>query len=532
MKKKLTFFIITFIFLTLFFSTAHAEDDRNFINVRIRSPRQENEYIRISGDKDIQVYEGDLKENSLLFDTEKDNLTVKIDSYYNNDKYYNEYDSKANYGPYHIIIDEKFNEFEESLKYLEEVQEETKLKGLIYYDGMDFYTMIGRYTSENKAEEIASDKLDEYDTKIENFKSQAIIIFDDNDNPIFLYNNNYNIFLKSEDSQSIYFDGKEYHGNAAFYIIEEYKLLSINLVSIEDYLKGVVPSEIPASWHEESLKAQAVAARTYAVANTYNNSIYGYHVVDNQNSQVYNGIDREYPSTNKAVEETEGELIYHNDGLITAFYHSTSGGKTADSGNVWSITLPYLRSVEDSFSNNSPHTEWIKEFSKEELIDTLKEDFEVDDIYDIELLDVSEDERVIEVSFKTDKGEITFIKEEIRAVIGYSELKSTWFTIEKNNQVVIIQKDLKYSNNLNGENLLRYENDKVKKDRIEYNSSIRIKSDREEYDINSSPDKFILNGRGWGHGIGMSQYGAKQMAEEGFNYKEILEYYYTGVEVR
>jgi len=97
---------------------------------------------------------------------------------------------------------------------------------------------------------------------------------------------------------------------------------------------------------------------------------------------------------------------------------------------------------------------------------------------------------------------------------------------------VITQKDLKYSNNLNGENLLRYENDKVKKDRIEYNSSIRIKSDREEYDINSSPDKFILNGRGWGHGIGMSQYGAKQMAEEGFNYKEILEYYYTGVEVR
>lgn len=532
MKKKLIFFMLTLIFLTLNYSNAYAVEGGQYINVRIRSPRQENEIINISGEENIQVLEGNLKENSLLFNTDEKDLVVKIDSYYNNGTYYNEYNSKANFGPYHIIIDDKFNDFEKAKSNLEEIEEETNLKGYVYYDGNNFYPVFGRYTSENKAKEIASDKLDNYDAKIENHKSQSIIFFDEKDNPIFSYRNNFNIFLKSGESESIYFDGKKYHGNSAFYIIDEYKLLSINLVTIEDYLKGVVPSEIPASWHEESLKAQAVAARTYAVANTYNNPTYGYHVVDNQNSQVYNGIDKEYASTNKAVEETKGELIYYKDGLITAFYHSTSGGKTADSGNVWSTTLPYLRSVEDDFSNISPHTEWVKELTKEEIVSILKSDFNVSDIYDIELVEVSEDERVLEISFKTDRGEINFIKEEIRAVIGYSELKSTWFTIEKNNQIKIIQKESDYSSTLNEKNILSYKKESVEKERIAYNTKVNILSADREFEINSSPDAFILNGRGWGHGIGMSQYGARQMAEEGFTYKEILEYYYTGVEVR
>ena len=531
MKKKLIFFLMLFILTVSIINTAYGIEYEKYINVRVRSPRQENEYIRISGRDDIGIYKGNLEKNELFLETEKDNLTVKIDSYYNNEKYYNEYDSKVNYGPYHIIVEEKFKCYEEAVEYLYEIEKETNLRGFVYYDGSDFLPLIGRYISEKKAEKILSDKFDKYDASIENHKSQSIVIFD-GENPIFSYNNNYNIFFKSGDGEKIYFDGVEYHGSSAFYIIDEYKLLSINLVSIEDYLKGVVPSEIPSSWHEESLKAQAVAARTYAVSNTRDNPLYGYHVVDNQNSQVYSGIERENSTTNKAVEETEGELIYYNDRLITAFYHSTSGGKTADSGNVWSTTLPYLISVEDKFSNISPYTEWVNEFSKEELIDILEEEFEVEDIYDMDLLEVSEDERVIEISLKTDKGEIIFIKEEIRAVLGYSELKSTWFKIDKNNKIDIIQEVSVYKSNLNELEIIKYDDEKLKKEIIGYNKNINIKSKEEEFKLNSSPSLFVIKGRGWGHGIGMSQYGAKQMAEEGFTYNEILEYYYTGVEVK
>ena len=531
MKKILLFTIIIMLILATFLNVWADETDK-YINVRIRSPRLENEFIKISGRENIQLYIGNPLDSEFIFDSQEKDLIVKIDSYYSNGSYYNEYDDKSTEGPYHIIIEESYNDYEKALENLKKIEEETKIDGFVYYRGNNFYTVFGRYTSENRTKDIAASKFNDYNYNIENHKSNSILVFDTSGEIIFSYENNYEIFFSSGERGSIFFDGVEYHGDAAFYIIEEYKLLSINIVTIEEYLKGVVPSEIPPSWNEEALKAQAVAARTYAVANTYNKSNYGYHVVDNQNSQVYGGIHREYTSTNKAVEDTKNQLIYYNNSLITAFYHSTSGGKTADSGNVWSITLPYLRSKEDAFSNISPHTEWNIDYTKDELIKILTEDFGVEDIYDMEIIEISDDERVIETSIKTDKGEVNLIKEEIRAVLGYSKLKSTWFTINKNNQITIQGYTDNLKSNLAEKNKLSFDGNKVLDTTISYNKKESILSKEEKFQINTSPDNFTLVGRGWGHGIGMSQYGAKQMAEEGFTYDEILEYYYTGVTVK
>jgi stage II sporulation protein D len=191
-----------------------------------------------------------------------------------------------------------------------------------------------------------------------------------------------------------------------------------------------------------------------------------------------------------------------------------------------------LRSKEDAFSNISPHTEWNIDYTKDELIKILTEDFGVEDIYDMEIIEISDDERVIETSIKTDKGEVNLIKEEIRAVLGYSKLKSTWFTINKNNQITIQGYTDNLKSNLAEKNKLSFDGNKVLDTTISYNKKESILSKEEKFQINTSPDNFTLVGRGWGHGIGMSQYGAKQMAEEGFTYDEILEYYYTGVTVK
>lgn len=125
----------------------------------------------------------------------------------------------------------------------------------------------------------------------------------------------------------------------------------INDVKLEDYLLGVVPCEMPSSWPEEALKAQAIAARSYAVANLGKHANGGYDLKDNTEDQVYGGASRETEKTNKIVAQTYGIVVTQNKQVITAFYCASAGGKTANTGDVWSKDLPYLHSV-PSFDGN------------------------------------------------------------------------------------------------------------------------------------------------------------------------------------
>lgn len=125
----------------------------------------------------------------------------------------------------------------------------------------------------------------------------------------------------------------------------------INDVKLEDYLLGVVPCEMPYSWHEEALKAQAIAARSYAVANLGKHASKGYDLKDNTEDQAYGGASSETEKTNKIVAQTYGIVVTQNKQVIPAFYCASAGGKTVNTGNVWSKDLPYLHSV-PSFDGN------------------------------------------------------------------------------------------------------------------------------------------------------------------------------------
>lgn len=152
------------------------------------------------------------------------------------------------------------------------------------------------------------------------------------------------------DSGFISAKGKWYRG---FFIVYNRggALTVINHVDIEDYIKGVVPSEMPSKWSPEAHKAQAVAARSYALANLGKRASCGYDLKDTPEDQAYGGASAETANTNQAVDDTHGIVLIYDQKIIPAYYSASAGGKTVSSGDVWTKNLPYLKSV-PSFDDN------------------------------------------------------------------------------------------------------------------------------------------------------------------------------------
>ena len=254
----------------------------------------------------------------------------------------------------------------------------------------------------------------------------------------------------------------------------------IEIIPLEEYIVGVLAGEMPIYFEKEAFKAQAVASRSYALKRIGYNKEKEYDVVDSVMNQVY--LDTEYlkkawgfnytENINKlrnAVNETLDEVIYYEDKVIDAMFFSTSNGYTEDVSNIFNLDLPYLKSV-DSF--------WDKDTSS---------------------------------AFKTSRS---------------MSLKDFYKKLE-----------LTYSDDLNVEIMERSSTNRILKLKINgiemqakdiYNK-LGLKS--YDFEIKKSLDKVIINTCGYGHGVGLSQYGALGMAKEGYNYIEILKYYYTGVTI-
>ncbi len=147
-----------------------------------------------------------------------------------------------------------------------------------------------------------------------------------------------------------------YRGDINIYNVDK-KLVVINKVPLEDYLLGVVPSEMPYRWNIEAHKAQAIVARSYAIANLGKRGSHGYDLKDNAQDQVYKGVSAEKPQTSLAVQQTRNIVLTYNNKVIPAYYHASSGGKTKDASEVWVKNLPYIHAVNgyDSGVKKSGH---------------------------------------------------------------------------------------------------------------------------------------------------------------------------------
>lgn len=251
-------------------------------------------------------------------------------------------------------------------------------------------------------------------------------------------------------------------------------------VPLEEYVIGVVAGEMPASFNIEALKAQAVASRTYALKKS-ESSKNDYDVVDTTSNQVYidydemkekwqNNYDTYVSKIKEAVTQTKGEVVLYNNNLIDAMFFSTSNGYTENSEDVFSSNMPYLVSVDSSWDKEeSPVFSSTKEVSKAEFLFNLGLD--TNDSINIESIEKTNTGRVKTIVINGKK----FESSKIRSAF---DLKSTSFTINVNN------------------------------------------------------DKVVFNVNGYGHGVGMSQYGANGMAKAGYKYNDILTHYYKNCDIK
>jgi stage II sporulation protein D len=317
------------------------------------------------------------------------------------------------------------------------------------------------------------------------------------------------------------------------------ELLVLNKLDIEDYLKGVVASEMISSWHLEALKAQAVAARSYAYTQM-NRSKTGY-LESTVSSQVYGGKSNETSRSNLAVEETKGLFPLYNEVPIEAFFHSSSGGHTENSENVWKNPLPYIKGVPDPYDQmeGNYHYGWetsggsdtIKSklgFSNQEILVDLKVT-EHGLSNSVQQVQATTYNKVTDSLLTSDlKPDFLSSSDSYRWIFGVS-LKSINFNITSDSTSLIqmANGELYETNFLTGYKI----KDSSGEERTIETMNLPVWTSTEQTYHKTSPSQFIFKGNGWGHLLGMSQWGARGMAEEGFTFDQILKHYYRGITV-
>ncbi len=330
-----------------------------------------------------------------------------------------------------------------------------------------------------------------------------------------------------------------YRGRVEIGRYDSNTLTAVNIVPLEEYLYGVVPAEMPSDWHEEALKAQAVCARSYALIKAgfggASNAKKGYKIVDTVSSQVYKGYLVESVRGNNAVNATKGEMVCYNDKVVSTYYFSTSGGRTEASADVWAVDLPYLQSVPDLYEHDASREVWRELLTLTEIKNRMvQQGIVLGEIDDLSVLKYSDTNRAYALRLKSGKQSITLQGTTIRTVLN---LYSTKFKIVKSGDIPDEVSVLSSGGISTGRisNMYLASSDGVNKASQKLSQYIVKSADNLANYPRTAPEndgELLFAGMGYGHGVGMSQYGAKGMAEAGYNYKEIIEYYFTGASVR
>ncbi|MDR1943023.1 MAG: SpoIID/LytB domain-containing protein [Endomicrobium sp.] len=254
------------------------------------------------------------------------------------------------------------------------------------------------------------------------------------------------------------------------------KMNVINVLDIEDYIKGVLPKEVSCDWHAEALKAQAVISRTYVISNLNRHSAQGFDLCSTTHCQVYGGLGAETKKTNHAVLETNGKVLTYLGKPAQTVFHASCGGHTEDPKYIWGWkeTPPYLKGVKCRYCRNSPHAKWAQVLDKNFLENKLK----IGKIKNIKIKGKTPFGAAKELEITHSNGKCILNGYEFRLGVDAWKIKSHFL------------------------------------------NSIKIKN-----------DKICFKGKGWGHKAGLCQHGAKGMAEKGKTYSTILYHFYPGTKI-
>ena len=337
----------------------------------------------------------------------------------------------------------------------------------------------------------------------------------------------------------------KYRGGFEYPRVTGGKLSVINVVDREDYVKGVIPYEMSGSWPVEALAAQAVCARTYVSRATKHSAAYGFDVCNTTDCQVYygRGNSTSGPSarSDAAVDETAGLCLYYGVKLIEAVYFSSDGGATEDAKNVWGGDLAYLKGKEDPYEAlvTIPGYRYTTTYTKDELTWVLQNSgYSIGTVEKVYVSDYTAMGNVYKVTFVDSGGNTLTVQGDKCRTIFYSS------TLGKS------VRSLRFTINGQSQGAELYIND----------SATKIASTQGAYAISGKGTVTALDGNAWvltscgmsqsgggvpsgsgndvtitgtgsGHHVGMSQWGAKAMAEQGYGYEEILHFYYTDVDL-
>ena len=283
--------------------------------------------------------------------------------------------------------------------------------------------------------------------------------------------------VQPEDMGFIKVNGTPYRGYIT--LLKKTGMTVVNNVFVEDYLYGVVPKEMPPSWSVEALRAQSVAARTFTLKNRNRYSTEGFDLCNTAHCQVYEGMSAETHSTTEAVDRTHGEVLFYKGEIIDALFHTDSGGMTESAEYVWGSAVPYLRAVAEPQMQTQP---WNRAVSVDSFVQIMEKSGKpLGTLKEIHLSpltvgrgsgDRSPSGRVRSAEFVGSKGRVVLSGNDLRSMFS---LPSTLF------------------------------------------------------DVHCSGEEILFSGYGSGHGLGLSQWGAKVLADQGNTYRDILLHYYSGV---
>ena len=271
-------------------------------------------------------------------------------------------------------------------------------------------------------------------------------------------------------------DGHAYRGEVALWPGDT-GVSVVNTLAVEPYLYGVLPKEMSPLWPEEALKAQAIASRTYTYHTLLSRKDHARFDLEASTAfQVYGGADAETPETTRPVDLTRGSYLAFQGLPIIACFHANSGGETESADAVWGAALPYLQRVKDSFSRLTPDACWKGELGVDTMVKRLWEKgYRSGGIISIETEEPSPSGRIGRVIINTSRGRLELTGNEFRLAMGPTIIKSARFTATRKGK------------------------------------------------------RYLFEGCGYGHGVGMSQWGARKMAASGFTFDTILHHYYKNV---
>lgn len=278
-----------------------------------------------------------------------------------------------------------------------------------------------------------------------------------------------------------WFKGNTYMGGFEYYRYNGGNLTVINVVDIEDYIKGVITIEMSSSWPVEALKAQALCARTYFASNINSYAKYGFDITADTYCQAYLGSKRSTANSNAAVDATAGEYVTYGGKLCSTLYFSSDGGATEDSENIFTSALPYLRGKTDPYeaslsASENSYSSWTRTYTGDELRAKLSaRGYSIGTVTSV-TPEYSAMGNVIKLTFKdSGGGTATVTKSACYSTPGLPSVR---------------------------------------------------------YSVSQSGDSFVFNGSGYGHNVGMSQWGAYSMAKyHSMNYRQIIRFYYTDVSI-